>query len=172
MFDRTTISITTYKLINDVLPMKSSYTFFYLYYAVYIIQLGLLVRMIKIGFDEYKVYDENFTEVQYLSLYMLILAILEFASVMKFSIQFDLGGLIQLIPLKILRYFCLFISGLRNDTVILRLIYLILDLIILECFIVIKDQAFSSVLRRYNRIIGADILLRNSFIVSKKNNLG
>jgi hypothetical protein len=128
--------------------------------------------MIRIGYKLFKINMEEYNEIEYLALFMLILSLLENASVMKFFIHLDLGGLIQLVPLKILRYVHFFGSGIRYGTIILRLVYLILDLIILECFLCFKDQAFSSVFQQYNKRVGLDVVIRNGFIVSSNFNLG
>jgi hypothetical protein len=128
--------------------------------------------MIQKGYEDFIINEANYTQIQYLALYMMILSILEFEAMMKFLIQGDMGGLIQKLQLKVMRYYQLFASRLRYNSVVPRLIYILLDLVVLESFLFFRDQAFSSVFHKYNRIIGADVHIRNAFIVSKKNNLG
>jgi hypothetical protein len=147
--------------------MKYKNLFLYVFILIHFLQLLVMVNMIKIGFDEFQVCQTEYTEIQYLSLYILILSIFEFASVMRFYIQLDMGGLIQLITLKVLRYFHLYASRLRYQTSIQRIMYLILDLVILESFLCSEEQTFSLVYHQYNKRVGLNVVIRNAFIVSE-----
>lgn len=146
--------------------MKSQIKFFYCFLVTHFIGLLLMVKMITEGIEYYGNDTKDFNDIYFLGFYMFILTFQEYASVARYCFMFSMSGIVQLIPLKIYHY--LFVLGTMIDINVkyYRFSYIALDILLCLYFIHLKDSTVSEIFKEYNKTIGADINVRNSFMVS------
>lgn len=147
--------------------MKETDKLFLLYFIIFFVELVILITIIKEGFNKNMTLSFKYTNVQKLALYILVLQGLEFILMARFCIALQLAAAIQLIPLNVFRYFCLIRIFPMTHIIPYILLYFSLDMTVFIYFLKIKDSAFATVFREYNRAIGVDVKVRNAFIVSQ-----
>lgn len=146
--------------------MKGKTNFFIVFIIIYYLELGVLVKIVLEGLKLFKVGSPAYNDVKYTSTYALLLWIFEFYSAARYSVIFQIEGLIQLISLKIFRYFCFFGSIFELESFFYRFAYTSLDFIFIISFLVSKDSTLELALHKYNLQVGTDVGIRNAFIVS------
>lgn len=147
--------------------MKSGWNFFCVYLFIFYAKFIILIVIIENGMRESQNDPERCMDAIFTSFYMSILTICEFYSIVKFCISLQIEGLIQIVPLKLYRYLTIFGSFISLNILFFRLLYLALDLAIISYFFMVKDTTFANVFYKYNKILGAEIKVRNAFIVSE-----
>ncbi|KAF9763002.1 hypothetical protein NGRA_1591 [Nosema granulosis] len=147
--------------------MAESSKFFPVFLVIYYLELVILAFIVRDGLN-YGYRDEmEYMDAVFTSIYIMILAIFEFYSVVKCCVIFQIEGLFQILPLKIYRYVSLMLIFIDPKVFILRLSYLFLDSILIAYFLFTKDSTFVNIFHSYNLKIGLDLNVRNSFIVSQ-----
>lgn len=147
--------------------MKHTTNFFIIFIVIYYAELGVLVKIVLEGLKLFKVGSPPYNDVKYTSTYALLLWIFEFYSVAKYCVNYQIEGIIQLVSLKVFRYFCFFGSIFDSEKYIYRFAYVVLDFIFIISFVVSKNSTLELVLHKYNLMIGTDVGIRNAFIVSQ-----
>jgi hypothetical protein len=89
----------------------------------------------------------------------------EFVSVTKYLLFCEMEGLFQLIPLKIFKYFAIWVGFIIERNYINRIIFFVLDIIMILGIIKIHNTTLSFVYHNYNMKIGSDTRIRNAYVI-------
>ncbi|KAF9762625.1 hypothetical protein NGRA_1894 [Nosema granulosis] len=122
--------------------------------------------MIVEGIKHYEDWVKDLNDIYFIGLYMTLLTLLEYISVARYCFSLSLSGIIQLITLKMFHYMFVFGTMIEINVKYYRFCYLGLDILMILYFLKSKDSTISQIFQDYNRKIGADIKVRNSFMVS------